>query len=396
MMYFENDGSGEFSSNNAWREILSESIEGTPTFALAEDLNFDGSIDLLVCFHDFAENKPGISLFLNSQDEEVPFGGTVHSLSLDPSSQDVQTGKITEVVAQDLDGDYDLDLVVAYLNENEVLWYSNNGSGIFTFAGVVANVVRPRALEILDFKDSSNLLDPFACSDLVIGSDEGLSLVDNNGTKFNVTSLGNSGEVSSICALDLLGNKRTDLVFIQDDQLKVALGLADGFGVPITALSDQSQYVDVQSDWPQKPLKPCLITPFYFGQSEIPSLLIGEINQPFVYQLKHRELDNEPTVVFDVTNVLKFGEDSGLKSLQIIDLDRRVDVVEYSFYQPPGGDVVSENASLFDEVKFGAGGKLFFKIAPDFENKKILLWGTSMKLWSRREKNHIPGSRNTV
>ena len=72
-----------------------------------------------------------------------------------------------------------------------------------------------------------------------------------------------------------------------------------------------------------------------------------------------------------MTNVLKVGEDSGLKSLQIIDLDRRVDVVEYSFYQPPGEMSLVENASLFDEVKFGAGGKLFFKIAPDFENKRF-------------------------
>jgi len=380
MMYFENDGAGQFSSNQAVMEMLSASIEGTPTFALAEDLNFDGSVDLLVCFHDFAENKPGIALFLNSKDMEVPLGGTVYSLSLDPSPQDMQLGKISEVVAQDIDGDYDLDLVVAYLNDNEVLWYSNNGSGMFSFAGVVANVLRPRALEIINLKDATKLADPFACRDLLIGSDEGLTLVENNAKNFDRRPLSEQGEVSSICALDLLGNKRADLVFIQDDQLKVSLGLASGFGVPIIALSDQSKYVGVQSGWSEKPLKPSFITPFYFGQSEIPSILIGEINQPFVFQLKHRELDNEPKIVFDVTNVLKVDQDSGLKSLQILDLDRRVDVVEYSFYQPPGRDVVSENASLFDEVKFGAGGKLFFKRAPDFENKKDFALGNEYEI----------------
>ena len=62
--------------------------------------------------------------------------------------------------------------------------------------------------------------------------------------------------------------------------------------------------------------------------------------------------------------------DSGIQSLQVLDLDRRVDVVEFRFFQPEGGDGVSENAALFDETKFGAGGKLFFKNAPDFEDPK--------------------------
>ena len=66
--------------------------------------------------------------------------------------------------------------------------------------------------------------------------------------------------------------------------------------------------------------------------------------------------------------VVELAEDSGVQSLQVLDLDRRIDVVEFRFFQPEGGEDVSENAILFDEVKFGAGGRLFFKQAPDFES----------------------------
>ena len=48
----------------------------------------------------FGETK--FKSFLNSQDEEVPFGNCTFFEFGNPS-QDVQTGKITEVVAQDLE-----------------------------------------------------------------------------------------------------------------------------------------------------------------------------------------------------------------------------------------------------------------------------------------------------
>ena len=48
--------------------------------------------------------------------------------------------------------------------------------------------------------------------------------------------------------LDLLGNNRTDLVFVEDDQLMVCLGLG-GSGDPTAAFTDNSEYPDVLSGY---------------------------------------------------------------------------------------------------------------------------------------------------
>ena len=131
ILYFENDGSGNFSSNEELKLLMSGAIQGSPTFAQLVDINFDGALDLLVCYHDLAQNLPGIVLFLNNPDGDVPFGEAIIEIPLDPSADELKFGKISQTSVQDLDGDYDLDLVVAFLNENEVLWYANDGEGSF-------------------------------------------------------------------------------------------------------------------------------------------------------------------------------------------------------------------------------------------------------------------------
>ena len=371
ILYFENDGTGTFNAHQGLKDVMSAAIQGSPTSALVEDLNFDGSLDLLVCYHEFGEDKPGAALFLNNPQGNLPFGDKIITIDLDRASDRLQRGKISQVVAQDVDGDYDLDLVIAYLNANEVLWYSNDGMGGFSYAGVVASLTRPRVLQIYNPNDANKLDDGFSCSDLLIGSDEGLTQIQNLGSGLFQNSFLSAGKkVTSIKVLDLLGNDRPDLVFVEDEQVMVSLGLANGFGSPKNAFTDESEFPDVLDGWPDRPQKPGLISPFYFGADGDPSLIVGEVNEPYVFQLKHREVDNEPKIIFDVIKVLKVAEDSGIQSLQVLDLDRRVDVVEFRFFQPEGGDVVSENAALFDETKFGAGGKLFFKNAPDFEDPK--------------------------
>ena len=72
---------------------MSESIVGSPTFALAEDINFNGSLDLLVCYHDLAQNRPGIALFLNNPDEDLPFGSQVTEIPLGSALMLFQPGK---------------------------------------------------------------------------------------------------------------------------------------------------------------------------------------------------------------------------------------------------------------------------------------------------------------
>ena len=143
ILYFENDGSGNFSSNEELKLLMSGAIQGSPTFAQLVDINFDGALDLLVCYHDLAQNLPGIVLFLNNPDGDVPFGEAIIEIPLDPPADELKFGKISQTSVQDLDGDYDLDLVVAFLNENEVLWYANDGEGSFIYKSTIASVTRP-------------------------------------------------------------------------------------------------------------------------------------------------------------------------------------------------------------------------------------------------------------
>ena len=162
---------------------------------------------------------------------------TIIEVPLDPASDQLRSGKISQISVQDLDGDYDLDLVVAYLNDNEVLWYANDGEGAFTYQGMIASVTRPRALRMFNFENADKLSEGYACPDLLIGSDEGLTMVKNLGSAgFEQTFLSQGNRVASLQVLDLLGNNRTDLVFVEDDQLMVCLGLASGFGDPTAAL----------------------------------------------------------------------------------------------------------------------------------------------------------------
>ena len=381
ILYFENDGSGNFSSNEELKLLMSGAIQGSPTFAQLVDINFDGALDLLVCYHDLAQNLPGIVLFLNNPDGDVPFGEAIIEIPLDPSADELKFGKISQTSVQDLDGDYDLDLVVAFLNENEVLWYANDGEGSFIYKSTIASVTRPRVLKMLNIDQAEKLSDGYACPDLLIGSDEGLSLMKNLGLgDFEQSFMAQGNRVTSIQTLDLLGNNRTDLVFVEDDQLKVSLGLPDGFGAPTLAITEQSELVDVPSGSPDRPEKSGVVEPFYFGADGSPTLIVGEANQPYAFQLKHRELDNDAKVVFDVINVLELALDSGVQSLQVLDLDRRIDVVEFRFFQPEGEDVVNEDGHLFDEVKFGAGGRLFFKQAPDFEDPQDYLEDNVLEL----------------
>ena len=83
---------------------------------------------------------------------------------------------------------------------------------------------------MLNIEQAEKLSDGYACPDLLIGSDEGLSLMKNLGLgDFEQSFMAQGNRVTSIQTLDLLGNNRTDLVFVEDDQLKVSLGLPRWF-----------------------------------------------------------------------------------------------------------------------------------------------------------------------
>ena len=159
------------------------------------------------------------------------------------------------------------------------------GKAAFTYQGMIASVTRPRALRMFNFDKADKLSEGYACPDLLIGSDEGLTMVKNLGSAgFEQTFLSQGNRVASLQVLDLLGNNRTDLVFVEDDQLMVCLGLASWFWRSTCSFTDNSEYPDVLSSGsPDRPEKPGVIEPFYFGEDGSPTLIVGELNQPYAF-----------------------------------------------------------------------------------------------------------------
>jgi len=128
LIWYKNlDGVGYFSD-----QILISDNPGIPAFAfqnslIAKDIDNDGDLDIINCAQTklaWYENTDGQGNFVQRVIEETIIGGTT-------------------VYAVDLDGDTDLDLLVAKnsgASVSEILWYKNtDGLGSFEVQDVIAN-----------------------------------------------------------------------------------------------------------------------------------------------------------------------------------------------------------------------------------------------------------------
>ena len=125
LAWYENtDGAGTFGA----QQIISTAADGPRTLAAA-DLDGDGDPDLLV--GSFAGIPTEVSWFENT-DGQATFGAkqTITTLASSPTS----------VVAGDLDGDGDLDVLACSFTDNEIAWYANtNGAGSFGAQQIIAS-----------------------------------------------------------------------------------------------------------------------------------------------------------------------------------------------------------------------------------------------------------------
>ena len=91
--------------------------------------------------------------------------------------QDRVGGGADFISVGDMDGDFDLDLIVAYQSSDEVVWYANDGATNFSVGGVVASSVNgldePRNLELFDANSSISIGNRFQSPDILIAAKGG-------------------------------------------------------------------------------------------------------------------------------------------------------------------------------------------------------------------------------
>ena len=120
----------------------------------------------------------------------------------------------------DMDGDFDLDLIVAYQSTDEVVWYANDGATNFSVGGVVASSVNgldePRSLELFDANSSISIGNRFQSPDILIAAKGGIYFAANNGKGiFSVSKIIDIGSNLGLVvrAVNLDGNQWPDFVY---------------------------------------------------------------------------------------------------------------------------------------------------------------------------------------
>jgi hypothetical protein len=123
--WYENtDGAGTFGS----QQIISTVAAGAPRSVAAADLDGDGDLDVLSAL----SNNDEIAWYENT-DGAATFGSQQVISTLTDGAQ--------SVAAADIDGDGDLDVLSASLNDDEIAWYENtDGAGTFGSQQVISTL----------------------------------------------------------------------------------------------------------------------------------------------------------------------------------------------------------------------------------------------------------------
>jgi len=121
--WYANDGTGQFGP----QQVITTWEDG-PRWVYAADLDGDGDLDVLSASGGY---YPKIAWYAN--DASGHFG----------DQQVISTGVVgaTCVYAADLDGDADLDVLSASLDDDKIAWYENDGSGQFGNQAAISTAV---------------------------------------------------------------------------------------------------------------------------------------------------------------------------------------------------------------------------------------------------------------
>ena len=162
--------------------------------AVVVDLDGDDDLDIVVA----SSGNDRVSWYEN-EDGEGSFG----SQQLIAESSDLGGS----VFAADLDGDDDLDVLASAFNSDSVTWFENtDGVGTFGFGGLVAVVDRPRSVFAAD-------LDGDGDADVLSGGNFGLARSENfGGGSFGPPQMVHMNLVFDVVAANVDGDGDVDLV----------------------------------------------------------------------------------------------------------------------------------------------------------------------------------------
>ena len=161
--WYENDGNQNFT-----RRVIDGFFMGARSVTAA-DVDGDGTIDVLGAAFDSNE----IAWFKNNGDgtfaQEI-----VNATNSNPA------GGANSVTTADIDGDGDLDILSTSFHDNEVVWYENDGSPVFTAHIITSNAMGASSVATGDL-NGDGYLDVISASE----TDGIIATYESNGNRFN-------------------------------------------------------------------------------------------------------------------------------------------------------------------------------------------------------------------
>jgi len=188
-----------------------------PQSIAAADFNKNGKQDVVVAYA--TENK--VVYFSNQGDGlwSASVLGTVNDASA--------------VFAADLNGDGRIDVVAASETDNQVHWFKNNVGGWTHYTVTDAIISAPRSLFVADI-NGDNKPDIIAAGDAIAYLENQITNVQSNGWTVNAVSY-SGNPVDSVFAADLDNNGFTDLVLASSTGDLVWLNNTSGSGTAFTS-----------------------------------------------------------------------------------------------------------------------------------------------------------------
>ena len=359
--YHEGYGTGSFDRNTT--TVIDDALTpaGTPDHAVICDLDQDGDQDLIVTIIDDSR-----ILFYRNIEPVGTFDAPIVLV------QGPAAGKADFITVGDMDGDYDLDLVVAFRDANEVVWYANNGSINPTFSqgGVVATSIngfeQPRYLEILDANNSSSIGNRFQSPDVLIAAKGGIYLAANGGNgTFSTSKIvdidSNLGLV--VRAVNLDGNRWPDLVYATSGTGPPSYLLQgpSGYAASPLALPNNTNNASWTIDTPtaiEIYTGPSIPPLGYSGPTPTtPAIIVSDSAQAYISIFSTTP---SQTTGVQVGNPFVLNAASGISSLMLADLNRKKNFITYAF-----DPILSTD---FNATRFKNEGMLFFNSPyPNYE-----------------------------
>ncbi len=211
--FFINDGSGNFTDEAATRIEALHSRAGATRFA---DVDGDGDLDLLISDwgpNPFYGTSWSMHLWLND--------GTGHFTNADarlPVAASLPSGTPVDIDLADVDGDFDLDLLIDTHNGSVQLWL-NDGGGTFSDATASHFVATPTGLHynpVACDVDGDGDLDVFVDNARGSGANEQLLINDGtghftDGTAARLGAIGDAGsDDNGVACIDVNGDGHFD------------------------------------------------------------------------------------------------------------------------------------------------------------------------------------------